>query len=274
LLVGVALLCLTASQSRGWLRLCAFALIPINLVAIARSGSRAGLIAFAAGLIMMLAYGSAKQRTIILWACVVGSLVAVFLLPANIKVRLTNWLSPTGFNTLITGERSQQFDVDRGVVGATASTESRLYVLRRSLIMTAKHPLLGVGPDQFMGAEAEDAEAHGGRGAWRVPHNTYTEFSSEVGIPGLILFGGALFGSYRGLSPIRKQGPTRHIRQMALFLQTAYFMLMVGAFFLSLGYGGLPFVLIAFSTAFQSAVRRQMRQTPIQIRQPEMSIAV
>ena len=39
LLVGLALLCLTASQSRGWVRLCSLALIPINLVAIARSGS-------------------------------------------------------------------------------------------------------------------------------------------------------------------------------------------------------------------------------------------
>src|SRR5664279_4865106 len=270
LLVGLALLCLTASQTRGWLRLGALALIPINLAAIARSGSRAGLIAFGAGLIMMLVYGSVKQRTILLWACVIGFLVAVFLLPANIKLRFTNWLSPTGFSTLLTGERTQEFDVDRGVVTATASTESRLYLLRRSLIMTAKHPLFGVGTDQFMGAEAEDAEAHGNRGAWRYPHNTYTEISSEMGIPGFILFTGARFGSYRGLSGIRKRGPTRHIRQMALFLQTAYFMLLFGAFFLSFGYGGLPFVVVGLSAAMQLAVRRYAKETHIQIRQPQL----
>ena len=149
-----------------------------------------------------------------------------------------------------------------------------MYLLRRSLIMTAKHPLFGVGPDQFQVAEAADASASKVRGAWNGTHNVYTQMSSELGIPGMVLYMGALFGSYRGLSAIRKRGRTRHIRQMALFLQTAYFTLIVGAFFLSLGYGGLPFVMIGLSTAFKAAVRRHSRDVRTYAAHPELTVAV
>jgi O-antigen ligase len=274
LLVGVALLCITASQSRGWLRLCAIALIPINLAATVRSGSRGGFLALLVGLVMLLVYGSAKQRTVIVSSCLLGVLVAAFWLPATIQQRLTNWLSPTGFSVFFTGERPTEFSANRGITTAEGSTEARMYVMRRSLILTAKHPFFGVGPDQFMGAEAADANAHGVHPAWHVAHNTYAEFSAELGIPGFILFVGALLGSYRGLSAIRKSGPTGRIRQMGLFLQTAYVMLMVGAFFLTLGYGGLLFVVIGLSGAFQSAVHRYAKEARTASLQPQMSVAV
>jgi O-antigen ligase len=260
LAVGVALLCVTVSQNRGWLRLGALALIPISLAGIARSGSRAGLLTLGVGLIVLLVYGSTKQRTAILSACLLGVLLAASFLPERITQRFTTLFTPN--KPTVEGEV------------AAASAEARYQLLLRSLVITAKHPLFGVGPNEFMDAEAADAAKHGVRGAWQVTHNTYTQMSSELGIPGFILFAGALFGSYRGLSGIRKRGPTRHIRQMALFLQTAYFMLMVGAFFLGLGYGGLPFALIGLSAAFQLAVRRHIKQTRTPIVQPEMSGAV
>ena len=274
LLVGVALLCVTASQSRGWLRLCAVALIPINLAVSVLSGSRAGFLTLGVGLVMLLMYGSTKQRTVIVSSCLLGVLLAAFFLPATIQHRLTNWFSSTGFSIFFTGERPTEYTWNRDITIAEGSTEARMYVLRRSLILTAKHPLFGVGPDQFMGAEAADANAHGVHPAWHVSHNTYTEFSAELGIPGIVLFGGAFFGSYRGLSAIRKKGPTPRIRQMGLFLQTAYIMLMVGAFFLTLGYGGLLFVVIGLSGAFQSAVHRYAREARTVTLQPQMSVAV
>jgi O-antigen ligase len=274
LLVGVAVLCITASQGHGWLRLCAIALIPINLAATVRSGSRAGFLALLVGLAMLLVYGSAKQRTVILSSCLLGVLVAAFLLPATIQARLTNWFSPTGFSIFFTGERPTEFSANRGITVAEGSTEARMYMLRRSLILTAKHPFFGVGPDQFLGAEAADANAHGVHPAWHAAHNSYTEFSAELGIPGLVLFGGAFFGSYRGLSAIRKKGPTQRIRQMGLFLQTAYVMLMVGAFFLTLGYAGLLFVVIGLSGALQSAVYRYAKEARTAVLPPEMSVAV
>ena len=54
----------------------------------------------------------------------------------------------------------------------------RAELLMKSLVITAKHPLFGVGPGQFASYT----------GKWLVTHNTYTELSSECGIPALILF--------------------------------------------------------------------------------------
>ncbi len=273
LLIGTALLGLIASQKTGWVRLCAIVLIPINLAGVGRSGSRAGLVTLLAGLIMFLIYGSAKQRTVVLSASLAGILAAGVILPDQIRARFTNLFVSAGFQALTTGKTTQSGETTTDTSVAESSTEARMYLLRRSLILTAKHPLFGVGPDQFQGAEAADASANGVRGAWHFTHNTYTEISSETGIPGLILFAGALFGSYRGLSAIRKRGKTRHIRQMALFLQTAYFMLMVGAFFLSLGYGGLPFVMIGLTEAFKLAVKKHTREFRGQIPQAAGNLA-
>lgn len=268
LVVGVVCLCLTASQGRGWMRLCSILLIPIDLAGILRSGSRGGLATLLVGIVMFFAYGSTKQRIVTASACLTGILLAAFFLPTYIKTRFTDFFAPdSGQNSGLA------FDADQGVTVAEASSEARIYLLQRSLVMTAKHPILGVGPDQFQSAEAADAARLGRRGAWHYTHNTYTQLSSELGVPGLILFITALFSSYRGLPALRKRGPTRKIRQMALFLQTGYVMLMVGAFFLSLGYGGLPFVLIGLSAVFQLAVGRDVRQTRARALSPEMIVA-
>jgi len=287
LLVGTGFLCLTAVQNRGFVRFLALALVPISLAGILRSGSRAGLLTLVAGVIIFLIYASRKQRTIVVSACAIGLLVGLVFLPESIKTRFSShWLSSRGFSTLFSDSRAAGNEAEfeaNGDVSAEqtsdmttgqASSEARLYLLRRSLILTAKNPIFGVGPGQFMEAEAADAAKSGARGAWHYTHNTYTQISSECGIPGLVLFTGTLFLGYAGLSSLRRHAPTKNIRQMAFFLQTTYFMLIVGAFFLSLGYGGLPIVMIGFSEAFKRAARRHIKRTVPQITQPELGLAV
>ena len=94
---------------------------------------------------------------------------------------------------------------------------------------------------------------------WMYPHNTYTETSSETGILGLILFLVAFFGAYVGLQRIRKYGPDLLTRRMALFLNLALIVVTLCAFFLTLGYSGLIWVLIGASGTFQLAVARQAK---------------
>lgn len=83
---------------------------------------------------------------------------------------------------------------DEQLVEARGSSEARKNLLKASIKITIQNPLVGVGPGQFAVAENDDQKRLGRtRGAWQVTHNSYTEVSSETGIPGLLLFAGSFF---------------------------------------------------------------------------------
>jgi hypothetical protein len=70
----------------------------------------------------------------------------------------------------------------------------------------------------------------------------------------------ALYRSYKGMSPIRDRYRNPNVRRAALFLQIAVLMSAIGAFFLSIAYGGLLYAILGLSAAFQVAVRKESRQ--------------
>jgi O-antigen ligase len=77
---------------------------------------------------------------------------------------------------------------------ASASTQSRKQLLRHSLIFTIHHPLFGVGPGMFEVADDAYMKSLGfRRGAWLGTHNSYTQISSELGIPGFLFFVAAVW---------------------------------------------------------------------------------
>ena len=91
------------------------------------------------------------------------------------------------------------------------------------------------------------------------PHNAYTETSSETGLIGAALFIVAFFGAQVGLRRIRKRGPDLLTRRMALFIHLALIVSSIGAFFLTLGYSGIIWVLMGVSGTFKMAVARQAK---------------
>lgn len=70
---------------------------------------------------------------------------------------------------------------------ASGSTENRTELLKESIVLTLKHPLLGVGPGMFGTAAAGDSEDRRADVAYRQTHNGYTQLSSEAGLPALAL---------------------------------------------------------------------------------------
>jgi O-antigen ligase len=77
---------------------------------------------------------------------------------------------------------------------ASASTQSRKQLLRHSLIFTIRHPLFGVGPGMFEVADDAYMRDLGfRRGSWLGTHNSYTQVSSELGIPGFLFFVAAVW---------------------------------------------------------------------------------
>jgi O-antigen ligase len=82
---------------------------------------------------------------------------------------------------------------------AASSAQSRKMLLRHSLIFTIRHPLFGVGPGMFPVADDSYSKAIGlNKGTWLGTHNSYTQVSSELGIPAFLFFVAALAMALKG----------------------------------------------------------------------------
>jgi O-antigen ligase len=196
-------------------------------------------------------FAPGKQRILLIVAGMFITVAAVFFLPQHLKDRFI-----TLFRQSADTEEAQS---------AIESTEFRKQLLLRSLELSAEHPLFGVGPGMFMEADDLEAKAAGKeRGYWHYSHNSYTELSSEIGLPGLIIFIMAIYSATKGLPAIRKRHPDRRIRETAMFLQIAMIMVSIGAFFLSIGYGGIVYLVMTIAAIFQFVVARQARLAKMQ----------
>lgn len=149
---------------------------------------------------------------------------------------------------------------------AVASRTTRLYLLRRSLSTTFAHPLFGVGPGEFMNYEGTTAVKAGVRGAWQVTHNTYTQVSSEAGIPALMFFVAALVTTYRLLSKTYRAAKARQelrpIAMAALCLLVSLVGFGVANLFLSLAYWYHLLMLSGFAICLSSIVNSESSASP------------
>jgi O-antigen ligase len=76
---------------------------------------------------------------------------------------------------------------------AIGSTESRKVLLRHSILFTIQHPIFGLGAGNFPLADDTYSKTLGMRkGNWLGTHNSYTQVSSELGIPALLFFVAAI----------------------------------------------------------------------------------
>ena len=246
LLIGICFLSLSASVHKGFKRLLSQGLIVLCLGAAARTGSRMGLLAFVVVVLMFFIFGNSKQRMYLVVGCVLLAVVVPPLLPESTRHRFLILFQP--------GARATDEDI-----AAAESAQIRRELFFRSLRFTMEHPLFGVGPGQFIQADVDLAQEEHRKATWLYPHNAYTETSSETGLIGAALFIVAFFGAQVGLHRIRKRGPDLLTRRMALFIHLALIVSSIGAFFLTLGYSGIIWVLMGVSGTFKMAVARQAK---------------
>jgi O-antigen ligase len=125
-------------------------------------------------------------------------------------------------------------------MAATGSAEARFRLLKDSITITLNHPIFGVGPGNFMVEQENLAVARGELGMWHVTHNSYTQVSSEMGIPGLVLYVAFLYQTFKVLNSIvrNRQGGERwaDLRALGSSLRGAIIVLATIAFFDSFAY--------------------------------------
>jgi O-antigen ligase len=162
-------------QRGVWQRVLAVVGITTALVYSLQTGSRGGAIAILALVAMIFLIGN--QKLLVAAVVLVAGTAAIVIVPSAAFHRIS----------LIAGDEQI---VDNADLSAAGSVEQRLALLRQSVEFTITHPLLGVGPGEFAVAVDGEAQKKGERSAWLGTHNSYTEVSSECGIPAFLFYSG------------------------------------------------------------------------------------
>jgi len=170
------------------LRLILAAAMTYGMFLILRTGSRGGLVAFVFTLGFVLMFGPTRQKVALAVATLVIFAFLVALLPGPTWNRLKSFSA---------GQETSSVAIE--------SSESRKYLLKKSIELTLKKPFFGVGPGQFQNYEGLEAIAEHRQGNWHATHNTYTQISSECGLPALVFFLGAIVSTFGTLRKIRKK---------------------------------------------------------------------
>jgi len=170
LLVLPFLLFLALGRRRNILiRIGVAASLAYGIKVILGTASRGALIGLAAIFLVCLLLGSLRQRVVMLAAGVLIATATLTFLPGQTLTRLAT----------LFGEHD---------VEADESSASRMYLFQKSVQFTLQHPIFGVGPDQFSNYEGGTSVAAGKPGSWHATHCSWTQVSSECGIPALIFF--------------------------------------------------------------------------------------
>ncbi len=250
-------------------RLVNLACVFVLLGAFVKTGSRAGLIALAAVLLAVFFLGSSRRRIPMALGTLVVLVMVFAFAPRMLLERYTTVFQPAPTDE--TGETEAEA---RAEEAATTSAMSRWQHLKESLTITIQHPLLGVGPGQFMVAQNDLAHDLGRRGSWRLSHNMYTQLSAETGIPGLLFYLGAMlvcWRTLRGAAPRRRAATERSEASfLAENLVLMFVAFAVTAFFSSVAYdvqfpviAGMAVVLSRLDLKLPAASEPPVQRTPL-----------
>jgi O-antigen ligase len=227
-------------------RLAAIVMVLASTYLILRTASRGGMIALVIGCIVFFVQATSRQRLVaalLIPLCAVG---AIALLPRQTLNRLTSFSS------------TEATDNDEAV----QSRNTREYLVRRSLEFTREHPVFGVGVGQFSSYEGHVSTQSGQRGSWHVTHNTYTQVSSECGIPALLFFLGAIFVTFRTLHRTKRRALAaghQDIATAAKCLIMGFASFCTAVIFLSLAYTLYFPLMTGIALAMQFAADRELK---------------
>lgn len=139
---------------------------------------------------------------------------------------------------------------------ANESKEDHLTALTQSIQYTFEHPVFGLGLGNFDIASGTDV---GQPSAWRGTHNTFTQVSSEAGIPALLLFVALLVTSIRSMKRIggalAPSSEGVELRLMARATLASLISFGFGAFFAHIAYEYYLFYSVAIAVGIQQVAR-------------------
>lgn len=235
-------------RGNGIRRIIAVFGFPPILMVIAKTGSRAAMIgAVVSMLAVFLNVGMAQKVKLIVLGSAALAIVLI-VLPSRTTDR---FITIFGDNTAMPVGGNDE-------IAAAESAAARRMLLMDSITLTLRSPLFGVGPGNFPIAQDTLARARGeSMGNWHLTHNTYTQYSSEAGVPSLLLFLAALVTCFRSISRTMKAPVPpgsvewQDLRMIAFALRISLIAFLTCAFFDSLAYSPTVAVLLGLSISLE-----------------------
>ena len=195
---------------------------------ILRASSRGALIALLLATMFAFVRGSIRQKAVVGAGAVVALIFFAILLPSSTRQRLMSFSNGADSNK-----------------EALESSEIREYLLKQSIVYTLENPFWGVGPNQFAAYHASHAPQGETKAnlqfqpLWYETHNSYTEISSECGIPALMFYLAAGISTFVLLGKIRKRAGGAYRPEIVIAshcLTIGLFAYSVAIFFVNFGY--------------------------------------
>lgn len=232
-------------RSRGLRKLFWGAGMLVMIYAVMATYSRAGFLALMLAIFLSLwEFGVKGGRFYMVAAAIICAVSLLVVVPQNYSKRL---------GTLV--GRFQEGDLDNG------SAEARKELVGDSLKVTVMHPVFGVGPGNFPSYTR----------LWRVTHNTYLDFSSECGVPGLLLFLLLMGRALRNLNRTRRSLRSSENQELSLYASALWAALcayLLGALFASTAYELFPYYIVAYTMILYQLADRGATAGPTKVAEP------
>jgi len=233
-------------------RLISLALIGVLGVTLLRTGSRGAMISAAISLLVLMATGTSKVKMLTALALATVLAWGALALSPALRARYLTFFDSTIDDTSEQTAQMSQIAVDSAV--------DRRELLMESVKFTLLHPILGVGPGMFAEARERDAAEQGRHAAFLLTHNTYTQVSSECGIPALVIFVAIVISIYRTatkihrLSSRRPEPDLKAVAAAAMALKYSLLAYATTSFFSSVAYQALLPTLAGLVVALEHSV--------------------
>lgn len=144
------------------------------------------------------------------------------------------------------------FDPKEDSAFSYGSAQQRRGLFWRSIEVTKEHPLFGIGAGNFAALS----------GSWHVTHNSFTEMSSEGGVPAFILYGVILWCGFKNVRATKRrtQGRGKSLL-LAWAFQASLAAYVIGSLFASAAYQFYPYFLVAYTTALFRITKNSVNHT-------------
>ena len=187
--------------------------------------SRGGFLGlFVASLVLVRKIGR-KNKTLSTGALVAALLLLLTLAPATYSSRLGTIFSSAS--------------------DATGSSSQRTEILKRSIWVTLRYPLFGVGVGNFHYKSVQEL----------VTHNAYTQVSAEMGIPALVVYIMLMVYPLRRLREIEAAtvdvAEQRRLHYWSIGIQASIIAYMVSSFFGAVAYQWYIYYLVGYAVALR-----------------------